>query len=231
MIEENHSQLDDISDEKIEIDEEMIEVIHDVPDEYPYNSDEDKENEYIYKTSKVAEYLGIHRQTLIQYANTFKEVLDIQKTSPTGDRLYSNKCISQLAFIINDMTQSGRSKSQELTYLKSKYGSKNMEIAVTGPEGVAQMFEEMQAALLLSLENAQKQNMQELLKAFDERTKILEDNRTALSDYEQKLEVQEQRYTEALKLRDDEITKLQKQLDQTKAELENQKKPFWLRKK
>lgn len=206
------------------------EVIQNVPDEFPQTDENDMDMAHLYKTQQIADKLGVQRQTVINYARFFEEILDIQKTS-NGDRMYSDKCLSQLAFILDDKARSGRSNQQELAYLKSEYGSKSMEIATNGVEGLSKLFNEMQSSLLHAIEETQERNKREILSALEKKSQMLEDTHSSAAEYEAKLDEQARRYSDALQKRDDEIDTLQKELRSLKDELEEQKKPFWKRKK
>ena len=215
----------DTGTEYEKIEEESVEVITDTPKEYPVTDKDDFYQDHPFKTQHVIDRLGIPRQTVINYSNFYEEILDLKK-SPGGDRMFSEKCIKQLAFILTDKDVSRRNNPQELQYLKTMYGSKNMELATGGTEALTKFFSDFQAAVLQSMEESQKRNQQELIEYFSQKEKKLEDAYAASADYEKRLDEQAERYSSALQKREDEIEQLKVELEKTKAELAEKNKPF-----
>ena len=209
--------------EKIE--EENVEVITDAPKEYPVTNEDDFSQDHPYKTQYVIDRLGIPRQTVINYSNFYEEILDLKK-SPGGDRMFSEKCIKQLAFILKDKEVSRRNNPQELQYLKTMYGSKNMELATGGTEALTKFLSDFQASILQSIEESQKRSQQELIDYINQKEKRLEDAHNISADYEKRLDEQAERYSSALQKRDDEIEQLRVELEKTKTELAEKNNPF-----
>jgi len=212
-----NDNLNNFSEEEFEAD-----VVVNVPEEFPKTTEEDTQGEHPYKGNQVAEKLGVTRQTISNYARDFGEVLDIELLV-NGTRLYSDKSIQQIAFIYEDMKQSGRDRVQELRYLRTSIGQKSMELATTGTEGMMKLFTEMQNSLLQSIQmvgESQQQGQKDLMEALKYRADLLEKN-----------EETEKRYMEALERRDAENEQLLKRVRELEEQLEERNKPFWKRKK
>ena len=221
ITEDVFGETSDISD--MDTDEKEIEMLGDIEIPDTFTPCLDKDNipvqELILSTRAVVERLGIaHRNVVLRYTNTFYDLLSVKK-DPLNDRyLYTEESVKQLAFIMNDVKNSGRSFRQELEYLESYDGRKMMSVASDNVGTLEKMFNQMQENIIKA-NNAQIQEMRnELREGMHLNRALLEDK--TLSQLEERMEKQEELMRTIIEQKDEEIRELKMQLEQ-------KKKPFW----
>ncbi len=216
---------DEENEEKSDPCEKKIEI----PSEFKpcKNKDDIPMQELCLLTGAVTERLSAigvtHRNTVIRYTSAFYDLLTVKKDLTNDRYLYTEESVRQLAFIINDVKNSGRSFKQELEYLRSHDGAKVMAVASDNVNVFEKMFTQMQNNIIQA-NTAQIQEMyQALLSHLDENNAaLLEDKRTA--QIEEKMQHHEEILLSIVEQKDAEIRELKEQLEQAK-----KKKPFWKR--
>lgn len=222
-IEDDFEEMDELENEPEDDKLEDIQVVSriEIPNEFVPHGDPNDLAGPFYKTSYVAEQLGVNRQTVIRYARMFKEYLAI-RINPVGERQYTDESIKQLAFLINDRISNGRTLPAELEYIKGKYGSRDLKLA----SQPMQVFEEMFNVLQ---DNIIKNNSMLMQQMMDESQKRIEESNSVLEKLEERFERQDEAYSAALSAKDREIERLQTALQEKENELKSRKKRFWQR--
>lgn len=186
-----------------------------------------------YRTGEVATKFGIDRQTILRYTKVFQEFLSV-KQETNGYFLYTEDAIKQIAFIQHDRQKHNRTFPAELEYLRSQYGSRDRKLAMGGAVALEEVLkaatelfatqtrEIIKAEMdkqMLAIES-REHSLDEMSQKFDEKNReILEKNQELLDRLNQKMERQEEAYTTALLGKDKEIERLQQQLQEKEAAL------------
>ena len=170
-------------------------------------------------TSAVVERIGIaHRNVVLRYTNAFYDILTVRKDPINNRYLYTEESVKQLAFIMNDVKNSGRSFRQELEFLNSYDGKKVMSVASDNIGALEKMFNQMQDNIVKA--NAlQLQGIKDELRQGLERNQMLLEDKS-ISELEERMEKQEELLRTIIEQKDEEIRSLKNQLEQ-------KKKPFW----
>lgn len=201
-------------------------VIIEPPDEFiPCVGDRDYLEGPFYKTQYVADKVGVNRQTVINYANIFEDVLAIRK-KPSGDREYTEESIRQIAFLLHDKTSNNRTLQQEAEYIKSRYGKQEFNLAAGGIQALDKFFTEMKESML----SEQRAMFEEVLSS---NRQLLEKRNETDAMLMHRLDEQAERYEKVIESQQDEIIILRKQLEQHELNKEkDEKKGFfgWLKK-
>ncbi len=210
------SEMENLNDHDVDSENQYsVQVTIDPPDVFvPCDYVDNLEGPF-YKTQYVADKVGVDRQTVINYANLFEDVLAIRR-KPSGDREYTEESIRQIAFLINDKKTSGRTLTQEADYIKSRYGKQDFSLAAGGVRALEQFFDEMKDALL----NEQKSMFEELLSS---NKLLIEKQNQADEKILVRLDEQAERYEKVIESQQDEIIALKKQLDEKNAMLTEEK--------
>lgn len=215
---------EDAENEKTEFHEKI-----EIPSEFKpcKNKDDIPMQDLCLLTGTVTEKLGAigvtHRNTVLRYTGAFYDLLTVKKDLTNDRYLYTEESVKQLAFIINDVKNSGRSFKQELEFLQSRAGAKVMAVASDNVNVLEKMFNQMQNNIIRA-NSAQIQEMyQELRSHLDENNAaLLEDKRT--TQIEERMQRHEEILLSIVEQKDEEIRELKEQL-----ELAKKKKPFWKR--
>lgn len=182
------------------------------------NKDEIPEKDLYLTTAAVTKMLGIsHRNVIIRYTGAFYDLLAVKKDPINNHYLYTEESVKQLAFIINDVRNSGRSFKLEKEFLESSDGKKVMSVASDNVGTLEKMFTQMQQNIIES-NNAQWKEIRTLLSEAAAPT--IEDK--SLIQIEERMSKQEEILKTIVEQKDEEIRLLKEQLAQ-------KKKPFWKR--
>ena len=131
--------------------------------------------------------------------------------------MYTEEAVKQLAFIMNDVRESGRTMKQELEYLQSKTGGKVMNLAANNTQVMEQLFNSLQRNIIES-------NKQLLLSSNEQMLEDKKEMTDAITSLERRLEEQQFNLKQMLDMKDEQIETLKKQLEESK--LKEKKKGF-----
>jgi len=131
--------------------------------------------------------------------------------------MYTEEAVKQLAFIMNDVRESGRTMKQELEYLQSKTGGKVMNLAANNTQVMEQLFNSLQRNIIES-------NKQLLLSSNEQMLEDKKEMTDAITNLERRLEEQQFNLKQMLDMKDEQIETLKKQLEESK--LKEKKKGF-----
>jgi len=182
------------------------------------NKDEIPEKDLYLTTAAVTKLLGIsHRNVILRYTSAFYDLLAVRKNPVNAHYYYTEEAVKQLAFIINDVRNSGRSFKLEKEFLESSEGAKVLSVASDNVAVFEKMFNQMQSNIIAA-NNEQFKELRSLLsETIGPR---LEDK--SLIQLEERMERQEELLQGVIAQKDEEIRLLREQL-------ERKKKPFWKR--
>lgn len=215
VIENDHAEkkeYDIISNDIPEIE------IPDYFEAFTKDKDEIPAGEAYLTTSEVVQRLNAsHRNVVIRYTSTFFDILAVKQNKMNSRYMYTEEAVKQLAFIMNDVRESGRTMKQELEYLQSKTGGKVMNLAANNTQVMEQLFNSLQRNIIES-------NKQLLLSSNKQMLEDKKEMTDAITNLERRLEEQQFNLKQMLDMKDEQIETLKKQLEESK--LKEKKKGF-----
>lgn len=207
-----------------------------------YDKDKSEDLSEMTIPSRLAEQtLGLSKQTLINYTKTFYDILAVWQNPINRYYNYSELGLKQIAFIVNDRRNSGRTMAQEKEFMMSKLGKKVGNLAIDNTNTLESMFNQMaesiiaaqtdnmkrildlQNGLLLEQKDAQKAEKESLAKQLSEVSALLSRQE---SENTEKLSAEITRSREREIELEKEIATLKEQLRLKDEELAHKKKGF-----
>lgn len=224
--------LDDVDIEYIGMDDVTISSQIEIPEKFIPCKDKDSIDYglYYHTTGDVAVQLGVHRNIVLNYTNTFYDFLEVTKNPMNGRYKYTKNAIKQLAYLINDRLNNHRTLKQELDYIQSTSGAKTMDLAVRGPEAVEKLFNNMQDAIIENMKQLMDNNNQAVMKYLQTseqlRLEDLESEKKTYKILEERITEQEAIMKEILYDKNKEIALLKNKIQEQEEQLKKKKRLF-----
>lgn len=252
VIETAHSDNEQLTKETEYVTEDDVEVLGkdnftptiEIPSNFPKSEKEKSElsKEMTIRTGDAAKKLGVNRNKLIHLTRFFYEIIDVVQDPSNSYYQYTESSLKQLAFIINDMINSNRSKQQEKDFLLTELGGKVTNLAINNTKTLETLFSQMTESII-------EANRQTISTEMGKQSNLLLENKDNVASTESKLDeikalLSGQQNEEIAKLKSDveneraavlnsekvilekdkEIASLREELEQAKAELEKKNK-------